>query len=117
VRRGAAGDASGYHFTKKQQVDWEALPFQALRSLRLSLRIPDITRRVREVELLDFQTVGSHTLFMGRKCSEALPHAGPQLCQTCGVQQRPRSRLERPFQEARQKYLDVTARSEGAKGP
>jgi len=88
---------------KKQQVDWEALPFQALRSPRLSLRIPDIALRVREVELLDFQTVGSHTLFVGRKCSEALLHAGPQLCHTCGVQQRLRSRLGRPLQEARQK--------------
>jgi flavin reductase (DIM6/NTAB) family NADH-FMN oxidoreductase RutF len=102
---------------KRLQVDWDALPFQALRSPRFSLRLPDIALRVREVELLDFQTVGSHTLFVGRICSEEPLHAGPQLCHTCGVQQRLRSQLGRLFQEARQKPLGVTARSEGAKEP
>jgi flavin reductase (DIM6/NTAB) family NADH-FMN oxidoreductase RutF len=102
---------------KRQQVDWETLPFQALRSLRFSLRIPDIALRVREVELLDFQTVGSHTLFVGRICSEQPLRGGPQLCHTCGVQQRLRGRLGRPFQEARQKSSDGSAHSEAASRP
>jgi flavin reductase (DIM6/NTAB) family NADH-FMN oxidoreductase RutF len=121
TRRIALGDVPGsacqiayqlgaHH--KKRHIEWDALPFRALRSQQFSLRIPDIALRVREVELLDFQTVGSHTLFVGRICSEQPLHAGPQLCHTCGVHQRLRGRVGLPFQEARQKPSDGTAPSE-----
>ena len=109
TRRLALGDVPGsacalayqlgaHH--RKQHVDWDSLPFQTLRSRQFSLRVPDIALRIREVELLDFQTVGSHTLFVGRICSEEPLHAGPQLFHTSGVHQRLRTRLGHPFTEA-----------------
>jgi flavin reductase (DIM6/NTAB) family NADH-FMN oxidoreductase RutF len=85
---------------KKLQVDWDTLPFKALRSQRFALRIPDIALRIREVELMDFQTVGSHTLFIGRIVSEQPLRPGPQLFHTSGVHQRLRTRLGSPLQEA-----------------
>jgi flavin reductase (DIM6/NTAB) family NADH-FMN oxidoreductase RutF len=108
-RRIALGDVSGsdcqiayqlgaHH--KKQQTDWSALPFQSLRSKEFSLRIPDIALRIRELELLDFQTVGSHTLFVGRICSEQPLRAAPALFHTCGAHQRLRAALGQPFAEA-----------------
>lgn len=109
TRRVALGDVPGnacelayqlgaHH--KKQQIDWSTLPFSALRSQQFALRVPDIALRIREVEFLDFQTVGSHTLFVGRICSELPLRPGPQLCHTSVVHQRLRTRLGRPFQEA-----------------
>jgi flavin reductase (DIM6/NTAB) family NADH-FMN oxidoreductase RutF len=111
TRRVALGDVPGsacqiayqlgaHH--KKQQIDWDTLPFQALRSRQFSLRVPEIALRIREVELLDFQTVGSHTLFVGRISSEERLRAGPQLFHTSGVHQRLRARHGRPFEEALQ---------------
>jgi flavin reductase (DIM6/NTAB) family NADH-FMN oxidoreductase RutF len=109
ARRIALGDVPGdacqiayqlgaHH--KKQQIDWDSLPFQTLRSRQFSLRVPDIALRVREVEILDFQSVGSHTLFVGRICSEQALRTGPQLFHTSGIHQRLKVRLGRPFQEA-----------------
>ena len=62
--------------------------------------MPDIALRIREVELLDFQTVGSHTLFVGRIVSTQPLHGGPQLHHTCGVHQRWRARYATPFEVA-----------------
>lgn len=109
TRRLALGDVPGsacdiayqlgaHH--KKLQVDWDSLPFKALRSRRFALRIPDIALRIREVELMEFQTVGSHTLFIGRIVSEQPLRAGAQLFHTSGVHQRLRTRLGSPLQEA-----------------
>ncbi|HKD54779.1 MAG TPA: hypothetical protein VKB72_11255 [Steroidobacteraceae bacterium] len=111
TRRVALGDVPGnacaiayqlgaHH--KKQQIDWSTLPFNALRSQQFALRVPDIALRIREVEFLDFQAVGSHTLFVGRICSEQPLRSGPQLCHTSGAHQRLRARLGRPFEEAMQ---------------
>jgi len=85
---------------KKRQIDWESLPFKTQRSRLFSLPVPQIARRVREVEILDFQTVGSHTLFVGRICSEEPLSAGPQLFHTSGIYQKMRTRYGRPFHEA-----------------
>lgn len=109
TRRLALGDVPGsacaiayqlgaHH--KKRHVDWDSLPFGTLRSRQFSLRLPDISLRIREVELLDFQTVGSHTLFVARICSEQQVHSGPQLFHTSGVHQRLRTRLGQPLEEA-----------------
>ena len=111
TRRVALGDVPGnaceiayqlgaHH--KKQQIDWSTLPFKALRSQQFALRVPDMALRIREVEFLDFQTVGSHTLFVGRICSEVPLRTGPQLCHTSAVHQRLRTRLGHPFEEAMQ---------------
>jgi flavin reductase (DIM6/NTAB) family NADH-FMN oxidoreductase RutF len=85
---------------RKQNIEWDTLPFRTLRSEQFSLRIPEIALQVREVEILDFQTVGSHTLFVGRICSEQTLASGDQLAHTCGPHQRMRARTGRPFTEA-----------------
>jgi hypothetical protein len=94
---------------KRDQVDWNALPFKTRRSQHFGLLVPDIAVGVREVEILDFRTVGSHTLFVGRICSGTLaPEAAsnrdhsstPRLFHTCGANQRLRTRYKRPFDEA-----------------
>ncbi len=109
TRRIAMGDVPGSHCQiayqlgahhKQQQIDWAALPFQVVRTPQFALRLPELALRMREVELLDFQIVGSHTLFVGRICSEQALRAGPQLCHTCGVHQRLRRELGKPFREA-----------------
>jgi flavin reductase (DIM6/NTAB) family NADH-FMN oxidoreductase RutF len=85
---------------KKQEIDWDTLPFKIRRSREFSLPVPEISLRVREVEILDFQSIGSHTLFVGRICSDESLTAGAQLCHTSGIHQRLRTRHKRPFEEA-----------------
>jgi flavin reductase (DIM6/NTAB) family NADH-FMN oxidoreductase RutF len=85
---------------KNPSIDPARLPFRLLKSEIFSLPVPEIALRVREVEILDFQTVGSHTLFIGRFRSERTRATGPQLCHTSGAHQRLRSRHHQPFEEA-----------------
>jgi len=91
---------------KREQVDWQALPFKTHFSRQFALHVPDIAVGVREVEILDFRTVGSHTLFVGRILPETLEQAAtsdnpvPRLFHTCGANQRLRARYKRPFEEA-----------------
>jgi flavin reductase (DIM6/NTAB) family NADH-FMN oxidoreductase RutF len=85
---------------KQSQVDWDSLPFKTFPSREFALRVPAIALRVREVEILDFQTVGSHTLFLGRIVSEQPLGQGAQLFHTSAIHQQLRMRYKRPFQEA-----------------
>lgn len=85
---------------KNPNIDWQGLPFKLLQSELFRLPVPEIALRVREIEILDFETVGSHTLFLGRICSEHALAAGDQLHHTSGVHQRLRFRHRRPFEEA-----------------
>jgi len=85
---------------KKPQIDWDSLPFKSVRSSQFGLRVPEIALRIREVEILDFQAVGSHTLFVSRIISEQPLHAGPQLFHTCGIHQLWRVGHDRPLQVA-----------------
>ena len=86
---------------KHVQVDWESLPFATQRSREFGLRVPVMAPRIREIEILAFRTVGSHTLFVGRVCSDVVNSAdGARLCHTSGAHQRLRIRSHRPFQEA-----------------
>jgi flavin reductase (DIM6/NTAB) family NADH-FMN oxidoreductase RutF len=109
TRRIALGDVPGdacqiayqlgtHH--KKLAIDWSELPFMTRRSKEFALRVPDIALRVREIEILDFQTIGSHTLFVGRIRTDEPLQAGPRLFHTSGVYQRLRVRDGRPFTEA-----------------
>ena len=76
------------------------MPFKTVRSSQFALRVPEIALRIREVEILDFQAVGSHTLFVSRIISEQPLNAGPQLFHTCGIHQRWRVGHDRPLQVA-----------------
>lgn len=82
---------------KNKMVDWDHLPFDLQRSRDFSLRYPAIALRVREVEILDFDTIGSHTLFITRIASEHSAGEDPQFFHTSGIYQYFRSRNGRPF--------------------
>jgi flavin reductase (DIM6/NTAB) family NADH-FMN oxidoreductase RutF len=85
---------------RKPPTDWQALPFKTLQSQLFALPVPDFALRVRELEILDFRVIGSHTLFVGRICSEHSLAAGHQLFHASGLHQRLRSRHHHPFEEA-----------------
>jgi flavin reductase (DIM6/NTAB) family NADH-FMN oxidoreductase RutF len=96
ARRVAISDVSGgdrqiayrlgaHH--KNAQVDWSGLPFGTTRSSHFSLPIPDSALRVRELEILDFDVVGSHTLFLTRVISDHSAGDGARLFHTSGIHQ------------------------------
>jgi len=83
---------------KQVQVDWEHLPFKIQRTSRYSLPYPDAALRIREIEILGFEDIGSHTFFVSRVVSEQLARSGEQLCHSSGIYQHFRSRQGRPLQ-------------------
>jgi flavin reductase (DIM6/NTAB) family NADH-FMN oxidoreductase RutF len=85
---------------KNAMVDWDHLPFETRRSRDFSLPYPAIALRVREVEILDFDTVGSHTLFVSRIASEVAAGDDAQLFHTSGIYQYFRSCNGRAFPAA-----------------
>ena len=94
VRRVAISDVpAGQHKTayslgahhKNAQVDWESLPFRLERSAGFSLPVPEWALRVRELEILDVRTVGSHTLFMAYARSDTVIREGAQFFHTSGI--------------------------------
>ncbi|HVW68065.1 MAG TPA: hypothetical protein VHB68_03775 [Steroidobacteraceae bacterium] len=86
---------------KRAQVDWDSLPFPTLRSREFDLPVPAMAPRIREIEILAFQTIGSHTLFVGCVRSEIINgESTERLCHTSGAHQRLRIRCNRPFHEA-----------------
>jgi flavin reductase (DIM6/NTAB) family NADH-FMN oxidoreductase RutF len=82
---------------KKVKVDWDKLPFSIRRSLNFALPYPDIALRVREVEILDFDTIGSHTFFVTRIASELEIAEAPRFFHTSGIYQHYRTRTGNPF--------------------
>jgi len=85
---------------REQNINFESLPFEVRRSQRFSLPVPAIAARAREIEIFDFQTVGSHTLFVGRICTEQVLGSGACLFHTSGIHQRFRAKGGRAFDEA-----------------
>lgn len=91
---------------KRSQIDWEQLPFKIARSREFGLPIPELALRVREVEILDYKTIGSHCLFVGQVRSETVlgkdvaDGERARLCHTSGANQLLRTRYKRPFREA-----------------
>jgi hypothetical protein len=85
---------------KNPGIDPSNLPFGLLQSELFHLPAPEIALRVREIEILDHQTVGSHTLFVGTFRSDRTLATGPRLCHTSGVHQMLRARHYQPFVEA-----------------
>src|SRR6202044_31566 len=55
---------------KNVKVEWDHLPFEIQRSRHFSLPCPAIALRVREIEILDFDTIGSHTFFVTQIASQ-----------------------------------------------
>jgi flavin reductase (DIM6/NTAB) family NADH-FMN oxidoreductase RutF len=80
--------------------DWRSLPCPVARSQEFSLPFPQSALRVRELEILDYETIGSHTLFVGHVAAEQPLGDGDQLHQTSGFYQHFRTRHGRPFRTA-----------------
>jgi flavin reductase (DIM6/NTAB) family NADH-FMN oxidoreductase RutF len=80
------------------KVDMNSLPFTVTPSQVFSLPIPSIALQVREVQILDFRQIGSHTLFIGHIVSQQDAATLPQLFHTCGLYQRLRERASRALQ-------------------
>jgi flavin reductase (DIM6/NTAB) family NADH-FMN oxidoreductase RutF len=80
--------------------DWQSLPCATGRSQAFGLPFPRAALRVRELEILDFETIGSHTFFVTRLAAEQLLTAAPQLHHTSGLYQHFRMRHGRPFPAA-----------------
>jgi len=85
---------------KNVKVDWDHLPFEIKRSRDFSLPYPAIALRVREIEILDFDTIGSHTLFVTQIASEHSAGDDAQFFHTSGIYQHFRSCNGRPFPPA-----------------
>jgi flavin reductase (DIM6/NTAB) family NADH-FMN oxidoreductase RutF len=97
----AAGDYQiayqlGAHH-KRLNIDCDALPFKLSRSRMFSLPVPANALCIREIEIIDLQSIGSHTLFVGHVVSDEPKGNGPQLFHTCGIHQRLRNRRNLPF--------------------
>jgi flavin reductase (DIM6/NTAB) family NADH-FMN oxidoreductase RutF len=84
----------------KKAVDWDQLPFSIGRSPIFGLPYPQIALRLREVEILDFDTIGSHTFFVTRIASELVVAEAPRFFHTSGIYQHYRTRNGYPFAAA-----------------
>lgn len=109
ARRVALSDIPAHHHAaayklgvhhKNVKVEWDQLPFEIQRSRDFSLPYPAIALRVREMEILDFDTIGSHTFFVTRMVSEHSLAEDPQFFHTSGIYQHFRHRNGRPFPPA-----------------
>jgi flavin reductase (DIM6/NTAB) family NADH-FMN oxidoreductase RutF len=85
---------------KNAMLAWDHLPFEIRRSRNFSLRYPAIALRVREIEILDFDTIGSHTFFVSRIASEVSAGDDAQFFHTSGIYQHFRRCNGRPFPAA-----------------
>lgn len=85
---------------KNVKVEWEHLPFEIRRSASFSLPCPAIALRVREMEILDFDTIGSHTFFVAQIASEHRVGDEAQFFHTSGIYQHFRTCGGRAFPPA-----------------
>lgn len=82
---------------KNVKVDWDHLPFAIRRSAQFSLPCPAIALRVRELTILDFDVIGSHTFFVTRIASDQPARSDAQFFHTSGIYQHFRTRQGRAF--------------------
>ena len=82
---------------KIEKVEAAELPFPLALSPNFGMRHPANAVRVRELEILEVKTMGSHTFFVGRAVSDRRLSEEPQLFHTPGFHQRYRTRRGRPF--------------------
>jgi len=82
------------------KVDWSALPFGVVRSTTFGLPVPHIAPRIRELEAVHVETIGSHTFFVTRVVSDTGPTDGPLLHHTGGWHQHLRTTRGHAFPAA-----------------
>jgi flavin reductase (DIM6/NTAB) family NADH-FMN oxidoreductase RutF len=80
--------------------DWQSLPCPVARSREYSLPYAQSALHVRELAILDHETIGSHTLFVCRLAGEQSLGEADQLHQTSGIYQHFRMRHGYPFPAA-----------------
>lgn len=85
---------------KNVKVAWDQLPFKIQRSRNFSLPCPQSAQRIREAEILDFDTIGSHTFFLTRIVSEQVAGEDLRFFHTSGIYQHFRAACGRPFPPA-----------------
>jgi flavin reductase (DIM6/NTAB) family NADH-FMN oxidoreductase RutF len=81
-------------------MDWSALPFEVGRSSHFSLPIPANALRVRELEICDYESIGTHTFFVTRVVCDSPLRNELQLFHTSGLHQDFRSHRGRQFTRA-----------------
>jgi hypothetical protein len=69
-------------------MNWDSLPFRLERSPRFALPVPEWALRVRELEIVDVRTVGSHTLFVTHARSDRVMSDDAQFFHTSGIHER-----------------------------
>lgn len=82
---------------KEPVVNWLELPFALGRSSRLSLPVPADALRVRELAIVDYREIGSHTFFAARVLTDQPGPIREQLHHTSGFHQDFRARHGRAF--------------------
>lgn len=80
--------------------DWRSLPCPLARSREFALPVPQSALRVRELEILDHETIGSHTFFVARIAAEQPLGEADLLHHTSGLYQHFRKRHGRAFPAA-----------------
>ncbi|HEX8777130.1 MAG TPA: flavin reductase [Rhodanobacter sp.] len=79
--------------------DWTALPFPVRPSRAFGIPVVAAALRIRELEIVHSEEVGSHTFFLGRIVSEEALVEDAQLHHTAGFHQAWRRRRGKPFAE------------------
>jgi flavin reductase (DIM6/NTAB) family NADH-FMN oxidoreductase RutF len=85
---------------KSMKIAWDQLPFDIQRSRNFALPCPRPALRIREAEILDFDTIGSHTFFLTRIVSEEGAAEDLRFFHTSGIYQHFRASRGRPLPAA-----------------
>ena len=85
---------------RRTQVDWSTLPFGVVRSPALGLPVPHIAPRIRELEAIHIEAIGSHTFFVTRVVSDTGQTDRPLLHHTGGWHQHLRATRGHAFPAA-----------------
>jgi len=67
------------------RIDWSKLPFETRETGRFGLRLPSHALRVREVAIVGWEVVGSHTVFLCSVLSDETRARAAQLFHTSGI--------------------------------
>jgi flavin reductase (DIM6/NTAB) family NADH-FMN oxidoreductase RutF len=71
----------------RSAVDWNLLPFQAMRSSLLDLPVPEFALRVIEMEIQTIKELGSHTFFVARVLHQQVFAEGESFFMIHGIYQ------------------------------
>ncbi|MBI3732990.1 MAG: hypothetical protein HY259_05970 [Chloroflexi bacterium] len=80
---------------RKERIDWTSLPFRAMPSPLWGLPVPESALAVRDVQVEQWQVVGSHTLFVTTVAREQTMADAPHLFHISGLYQQSLARRGR----------------------